>query len=245
MKQRTFQQIYDFCLLDRTYNAYYAIPGSFECKSRGQYRYYYNSLGRSGQCRAGTYIYTQSQKQLERFINNRQQDFYFHVDKESFAEVDYQKFEGQTVYIVAHIRENGVQVEYTHPYNDRYENDRIRFTARSHNSFDKQGLIKEVRNHIDKYLLLPAGRYRDLQIQYRVPKEKFTNWYRREYRWQQERKHEQEYRDMFNKYMPEEPKMSWDNCYDALCASGAFSDFGCDEYERDDLTGQFYDMCNR
>jgi hypothetical protein len=74
---KTFQQIYDFCLLDAAYNAYFNIPDQFKCKSRNQYRYYYNNLSSRGQSRAGTYIYSQSMRQLERFFNKQQQDFYF------------------------------------------------------------------------------------------------------------------------------------------------------------------------
>ncbi len=242
---RTFQQIYDFCLLDRTYNAYYTIPEQFNCRSREQYRYYYNNLSHRGQSRAGTYIYSQSMRQLDRFLNRQRQDFYFHINEQTFEEVDYQKFKGKTIYIVAHIRNNGVRVEYTHPYKHRFDDDRVSFTARSHNRFDKQGLIKEVQNHINKNLLFPPGRYRGLQVQYRIPKEKFADWYRHEYKWELERKHEQEYWDMYNKYIPEEPKVSWDECYDALNISGLFSDFGCDEFERYEMTSQFYDICNR
>jgi len=242
---RTFQQIYDFCLLDATYNAYYSIPDSFECKSREQYRYYYNNLSSRGQSRAGTYIYSQSQRQLERFLNNQQQDFYFHINEETFEEVNYQTFEGKSIYIVAHIRKNGAQIQYTHPYKCSYENDKVWFTVRSHNKFDKQGLIDEVRNHIDKELLYPLGCYRDLQIQYRIPKDKFIDWYRHEYKWQQERKHEQEYWSMIDTHSPSEPETSWDDCYDMLQVSGVFFDFNADEYEREEMTDKLYNMYNR
>lgn len=242
---KTFQQIYDFCLLDKTYNEYYNIPDHFKCKSREQYRYYYNNLSSRGQSRAGTYIYSQALRQLERFLNKQQQDFYFHINEETFDEVDYQKFEGPTIYIVAHVRNTGVQIQYTHPYKHSFENDRVFFTARSHNKFDKQGLINEVQNHFSKKLLFPPGRYRDLQVEHRIPKEKFIDWYKHEYKWSQERKHDREYWDMLNKYIPEEPGMNWDDCYDLLETSGMFFDFGCDDFERDDMTNQFYNLCNR
>ncbi|MDR1501803.1 MAG: hypothetical protein LBT43_05045 [Prevotella sp.] len=242
---RTFQQIYDFCLLDATYNAYYNIPDHFECKSREQYKYYYNNLSNRGQSRAGTYIYSQSQRQLERFLADQQQDFYFHINEETYEEVDYQTFEGRTIYIVAHVRKGGVQIQYNHPYKSSYENDMVWFSARSHNKFDKRGLINEVRNHINKVLLYPPGRYRDLQMQYRIPKDKFVEWYRHEFKWQQERRHEQEYFDMLDTYFPSEPEASWDDCYDILQASGAFFDFNADEYEREEMTNMFYNMCNR
>ncbi|GAB6119614.1 hypothetical protein [Dysgonomonas termitidis] len=244
-KTMTFQQIYDFCLLDAAYNAYFNIPDQFKCKSRNQYRYYYNNLSSRGQSRAGTYIYSQSMRQLERFLNKQQQDFYFHINEETFEEVDYQKFEGKTIYIVAHIRGNGVQIEYNHPYKCSYEQDRIWFIPRSHNRFDKQGLIKEVQNHINTKLLFPPGRYRELQEEYRIPKEKFVDWYRHEYKWSQERKHEQEHWDMIEKYTPDN-SVSFEDSLDLLRASGMFYDFGIDdEYEQEEMADQFMRMCNR
>ncbi|MBF0648719.1 hypothetical protein IR083_07790 [Dysgonomonas sp. GY75] len=242
---KTFQQIYDFCLLDATYNAYYNIPDHFECKSREQYRYYYNNLSHRGQCRAGTYIYSQSQRQLERFIKGQQQDFYIHIDDETFEIVDYRKYEGPTIYIVVHIAKDGVIIQYEHPYKSSCENNLIRFTPRSHRLFNKGGIVQEVKNHFYRHHLYPEGRYRDLQIEYRIPKDKFVNWYRHEYRRQQERKHDQEHRDMVNTCSPPEPEMSWDDCYGLLQASGAFFDFNADEYEREEMTDMFYNMCNK
>ena len=241
---RTFQEIYDFCKLDRTYNEYYNIPDDFSCKSREQYRYYHASISPRGVSRAGTFIYCQSRKQLERFINNQQQDFYFHINKD-YEEVDYQKFEGVTIYIVAHIRNDGVHIQYTHPYKSRYENDRVYFIPRSHNRFDKQGLIKEVQNHFNKKMLYPPGRYRKLQIQYRIPKERFANWYRRDYKWQQERIYEQEYWDMWNAYNPD-TSISFEESFELLNASGMFFDFGVDsDCEREELAVEFMNMCNK
>lgn len=245
-KPKTFQQIYDFCFLDRTYNEYYNIPEQFKCKSREQYKYYYNDLSSRGQSRSGTYIYSQSMRQLERFLNNQQQDFYFHVDEETFEEVDYQKFEGKTIYIVAHIRENGVQIQYTHPYKHSYEDDKIWFSPRSHNPYNKQGLIKEVENHFYTKLLFTKGRYRELQIKYRITKEKFEDWYRHEYKWQQERKHEHEYWEMIEKYSPKQQYLDYDDARWLLRAHGIFFDFGYDtEAEQDVLTEEFMEMCNR
>ncbi len=240
---KTFQQIYDFCKLDATYNAYYTIPDHFKCKSREQYRYYYNKLGSRGQCRAGTYIYSQAMNQLGRFLKKQQTDFYFHINEETFEEIDYQKFEGPTIYIVAHIRNTGVQIQYTHPFRYRNEDYWVFFTARSHNKFDKQGLIDEVQSHFNKKLLFPPGRYRNLQVEHRIPKEKFTDWYRHEYKWKQQRKHEQEYWNMLEEYSSDD-SISFDDCYDLLQASGAFFDFNADEYERDEMTDMFYRMCN-
>lgn len=43
----------------------------------------------------------------------------------------------------------------------------------------------------------------------------------------------------------EDTEIGWEDCYDLLEASGAFFDLGCDEFERDDITEQFYNLCNR
>jgi hypothetical protein len=174
---KTFQQIYDFCRLDATYNAYFNIPGQFECTVRKIYKYYHGNLGR-GHSRSGTYIYSQSQRQLERFLKGQRQDFHIHVDPETYEPIDYQESEGQTIYIVAHIRRNGVLVGFNHPFESRCNTGSIYFTARSHRNYDAPGLIEEVKRYIEKNLLFPPGRYRDLQLEYKVPKERFAGWYK-------------------------------------------------------------------
>lgn len=65
MKTRTFQEIYDFCRTDLTYQAYFHIPDEF-C-DRTKARYYYGEFS-GGRSRKGTFIYTQSMRQLERFL---------------------------------------------------------------------------------------------------------------------------------------------------------------------------------
>lgn len=234
---RTFQEIYDFCRNDRTYRTYYDVPEQFHCTHR-QYKYYYHEVY-NGQCRAGTFLFHQRCVQLERFLQGQSEDYYFHVFPFSFEEADRQKYEDFLIHIVAHIKERGVQICFTHPYTG----DDVYFTARSHRPFNKEGLIGEVKTYIEKRLLLPPGRYRNLQVEYKIPKEKFPQWYKA----YKERVHlaeEQEYWAMIEKYQPDD-RISYEDSYNLLAASGVFFDFNCDEYERDQMTEEFMDMCNR
>ena len=169
---RTFQEIYDFCKNDRTYRTYYDVPDHFACTQK-QYRYYYHDV-RGGQCRGGIFLFHQRCVQLERFLRGLRQDFYLHIFPHSYKEADRQKHEDFLIFIVAHVEERGVHVKFTHPYTG----DDIYFIARSHRPFNKEGLIGEVKAYIDKHLLLPPGRYRDLQVEYKIPKEKFLGWYK-------------------------------------------------------------------
>lgn len=234
---RTFQEIYDFCRNDRTYRTYYDVPDQFACTQK-QYRYYYHDV-RGGQCRRGTFLFHQRCVQLERFLRGLRQDFYLHIFPHSYKEADRQKHEDFLIFIVAHVEERGVHVKFTHPYTG----DDIYFIARSHRPFNKEGLIGEVKAYIDKHLLLPPGRYRDLQVEYKIPKEKFLGWYKT----YKERIHiaeEQAHWDMIEKYQPDN-RMSYEDSYNLLAASGMFFDFNCDEYERNQMTEEFMDICNR
>lgn len=234
---RTFQEIYDFCRNDRTYRTYYDVPDQFACTQK-QYRYYYHDV-RGGQCRRGTFIFHQRCVQLERFLRGLRQDFYLHIFPHSYKEADRQKHEDFLIFIVAHVEERGVHVKFTHPYTG----DDIYFIARSHRPFNKEGLIGEVKAYIDKHLLLPPGRYRDLQVEYKISKEKFPGWYKT----YKERIHiaeEQAHWDMIEKYQPDN-RMSYEDSYNLLAASGMFFDFNCDEYERNQMTEEFMDICNR
>ncbi len=234
---RTFQEIYDFCKNDRTYRTYYDVPDHFACTQK-QYRYYYHDV-RGGQCRGGTFLFHQRCVQLERFLRGLRQDFYLHIFPHSYKEADRQKHEDFLIFIVAHVEERGVHVKFTHPYTG----DDIYFIARSHRPFNKEGLIGEVKAYIDKHLLLPPGRYRDLQVEYKIPKEKFLGWYKT----YKERIHiaeEQAHWDMIEKYQPDN-RMSYEDSYNLLAASGMFFDFNCDEYERNQMTEEFMDICNR
>lgn len=234
---RSLQEIYDFCRNDRTYRAYYDVPNQFAC-THEQYKYYYHNV-RNGQCRGGTFLYHQRCVQLERFLRGQKQDFYIHVFPHSYEEANRQKYEDFLIFIVAHVEEHGVHIHFTHPYTG----EDIYFIARSHRPFSKEGLIGEVKAYIEKYLLLPPGRYRDLQVEHKIPKEKFPRWYKA----YKERVHdaeEQEYWAMIEKYQPDN-RINYEDSYNLLAASGIFFDLNCDDYERDEMTQEFMNLCNR
>lgn len=171
MKTRTFQEIYDFCQSDLTYRSYFQIPNELYCPPARR-NYYYGSV-RNGQSRAGTFIYCQSQQQLERFLEGTKNRFHIHIDPATYKVVDFQTFLGHTVYTVARIEEKGVRIKFNHPFVTCWHMDDIYFTPRSHRLFNTDGLIAEVRTYIEKHLLFPPGRYRDLQKEYQIPKKCF------------------------------------------------------------------------
>lgn len=245
---KSFQQIYDFCRNDAIYNVYYNIPDSFVCKSRHQYQYFYGTLIKErGISRAGTILYGAARKQIKGFLGGIKEDYYIHVCQKTFEIVDYHNFEGQTIYIRAHVGKNGVYIEYDHPYRSPYKDERlIWFTPRSHLPFNERGIVIEAKKHFYKNHLFPAGRYQDLQLEYEIPKERFVEWYKTEYLWRKKIAEDAEYLDMLEYYStPPPPETTWEECNDLLRASGIFYDFNCDEIEEYDMTDRFYDMCNR
>lgn len=240
MKTRTFQEIYDFCHLDLTYRSYFQIPSDLYCPP-AQRRYYYGSV-RNGQSRAGTFIYCQSQRQLERFMEGAKDSFHIHIDPKTYKQVDFQRFQGYTVYIVARIKENGVHISFNHPFATCWNADDIYFTPRSHRSFNIDGLIAEVRAYIEKYLLFPLGRYHDLQLEHQIPKNLFAGWYK-QYKKEQHIQAEYEHWEMVDMYRHKDD-ISFEDAHNLLAASGAFFDFNCDEFEREELTEEFVRICN-
>lgn len=242
MGTRTFQEIYDFCQTNNTYRTYFQIPDSWHIHDLAARKYYYGEI-RNGQCRAGTFIYGQSMRQLERFLHGTRQDYYIHLDAATYEEVKLNDAmcTRSTVYVVVHIRKNGVQIGFTHPF--RQKQDKwIYFTPRSHRPFTKEGIIAETKTFIDRYVLLPQGRYRDLQTAHRIPKENFIPWYK-EYRQEQHRIAECHHEAMIEKYRSSND-LSYEDAYNLLAASGIFFDLNSDEYEKDELTEQFLRMCN-
>lgn len=244
---RTLQQIYDFCLSDRTYNEYYHIPGPFECKSREQYRYYHTNLGRRGQSRSGTYIFHQSQKQLFRFLGIKHDrdagNLRFFLDKNTYELANNQDYEypDDLIYIRCCICKKGVLIEFSHPFN---RVDDIIYCGRSHQPYTEEGVRRDVINYINKHLLYPPGRYRDLQVEHQIYKKDFVKWYKNEYLPEVKAREKREYLNMLDEYAPQEPELDWDECYGLLQGFGIFSDFGCDDFEKDEMTDQFYFLCN-
>jgi hypothetical protein len=242
---RTLQEIYDFCLLDRTYNAYFSIPDPFDCKSREQYRYYHAPVCSRGVSRAGTFIYGQSQMQLHRFLGIR--DFrdewvMFHIDAKTYEITDphlYDSF-AETIYITTGITRMGVRIRFTHPFNRTKD---IFYDARSHNEYTKEGVRRDVVNYINKHLLYPPGRYRDLQMEYKIRKEDFVKWYKT-YKKTLQAQYDMEYWKMYDRYYPDN-SISFEESYSILEMYGAFYDFGVDdEYERESMAEDFMRVSN-
>lgn len=240
MKTRTFQEIYDFCRSDLTYRSYFQIPSDLYCLP-AQKSYYYGSV-RNGQSRAGTFIYCQSQRQLERFLRGAKDSFHIHINPKTYEKVDFQTFPGHTVYIVARIEEKGVHIKFNHPFATCWNMDDIYFTPHSHRPFNRDGLIAEVKSYIERYLLLPPGRYRDLQLKYEVLKESFPVWYK-QYSKEQHVQAEYEHWKMVDMYRHKDD-ISFEDAHNLLAASGMFFDLNCDEFEKQELTEQFVRICN-
>jgi hypothetical protein len=242
---RTLQEIYDFCLLDGTYNAYYNIPDTFQCKSREQYRYYHAPVCSRGVSRAGSFIYRQSRMQLYRFlgVNDGEECIRFHVDAETYEITDphLNDSRANAIYITTRITGKGVLVCFSHPFN-RMED--ITYRARSHNEYTQEGLRRDVVNYINKYLLYPPGRYRELQIEYKVRKENFVNWYKT-YKKFLQAQYDREYWEMYDRYYPDK-SISFEESYETLVTYGIFDDFGVDdEWEREAMAEEFMQICNR
>lgn len=240
MKIRTFQEIYDFCRTDSTYRSYFEASDESRITGARARKYYYGDI-RRGQCRLGTFIYCQSMRQLERFLGGARQDHYIHIDPLTCREVSLkdEMFPHPAVYVVVHVRERGVQIEIDHPLHDGW----VSFTARSHRPFTKEGIMEEAKSYIDRHILLAPGRYRDLQTEHMVPKEKFPAWYSL-YREGLHERAESEHRDMVDQYRRGND-LTHEEARDILAASGIFFDLNCDEFERAELTEEFVRLCNR
>ncbi|MBF0578190.1 hypothetical protein [Dysgonomonas sp. GY617] len=246
---KTCQQIYDFCLLDATYNSYYNVPDYFHCTTHQQYKYYHGNLNQRGISRAGNFICHQSRMQLYRFMgvkpNWNADSLRFFLDPETYHianRADYQ-YPGLLIYVRCHIIKQGVNIEFSHPFN-RLED--VIFISRSHNPYSEEGIRLDVLNYINKKLFIPPGRYRDLQLEHKIYKENFIKWYKKEYLPAVKRQNEWEEYEMKEEYTTQPSEVNWDDCYDMLNMVGAFSDFGADyESERYDMTDQLFEMCTK
>ena len=240
MKARTFQEIYDFCHSDDTYRTYFRAPDESRITDHRIREYYYGEI-RGGQCRTGTFLYCQSMRQLERFLRGTRQDHYIHLDVQTCKAVSLKDEMPlhSTVYVVVHIREDGVRFEIEHPLHRGW----VHFTARSHRPFTREGIIAEAKSYIDRHILLAPGRYRDLQLEHMVSKEQFPAWYG-QYKKRLHDRAESEHWDMADRHRHRND-ITYKEAHDTLAASGIFFDLNCDEFERDEITEQFVQLCNR
>ena len=169
------------------------------------------------------------------------QDHYIHIDPLTCREVSLKDdmFPHRTAYIVVHVRRQGVRIEIEHPLHKGW----VDFTARSHRPFTREGIIAEAKSYIDRHILLAPGRYRDLQLEHMVSREQFPTWYR-QYKKRLHDRAEAEHQDMVERYRYRND-ITYGEARDMLAASGIFFDLNCDEFERDEITEQFVQLCNR
>jgi len=247
-KPKTLQQIYDFCLLDPTFNFYFNIPDHFACKTREQYKYYYGNLGSRGLSRSGTFLYHQSLMQLYRFMGLKPDwnadSLLFFIDAVSFEMADRDKYEypHELIYIRVHIRRKGAEISFSHPFNRMLD---VTYVSRSHHPYTPEGIRLDVIEYINKNLLYPPGRFRDLQLEHKVVKKDFIDWYK-SYKIRMAYLAEDEHWSMVEKYSKKPQYTDYDEAYWLLSAHGIFQDFGYDtEGERDELTEEFMNLCNR
>lgn len=244
---RNFQEIYDFCHQDNTWRSYFNVPEPDSIRNRRVYKYWYGDV-RDGQCRTSTFLYSQSLRQLERFLGKDvQTDWYIHVSNtQLFPDTDSETCFAleNSNYVIAHVRADGVVISFENLFTQNpFEQERIYFTARTHHSFTQQGIIAAVKGHIEKNLLFPSGRFRNLQLAFGISKKIFPDWYKK-YRIRLHEQAEQEHLNIKSKYKEKNAWMSFEDAYDILAASGMFYDFCSDEYERKELTQEFANMYN-
>lgn len=252
METKSFQEIYDFCKTDATYRAYYNLPvWPHDFSSREKYDYYYRSFAPRGLSRAGTFMYCQGQRQLCRFLGVEGldtpqmvvfADWYQgkieRVDRRTYCHLGWRAFA-----IHARIDEKGVYIWFEHPI-DRNK-DSIRFVARSHRLYDEDGVFAEAMAYIEKHLLLPKGRYRDLQLKARIEKERFWTWYKT-YREDEKRNAALRHEIMLDSYRKKErDPMTYAECYTMMAQLGLFEELGADRYERYELATELCDIMNR
>lgn len=250
MRTRNFQELSDFCRYDMTYRSYYDLPPwASQYPSRKKYDYYHRPFAPRDVSRAGTFIYYQAQKQLCRFLGVKElMGLHAYVARTSdgFRKVDrkeYNKYERWNSFIVfARMDEKGVRIHFDHPFGWNYES--ITFYARSHRPFNEEGIFEEAMAYIDKHILFPKGRYRDLQLRACKTKNEFVRWYH-SYRQTEKERAQTEHEAMLDKYMKKREPMSYQECYAALALSGLFEDVGADRFERHELACEFMDIMNR
>lgn len=251
MKTKSFQEIYDFCKSDSTYRVYYDLPvWPHDFPSREKYEYYFRSFPPHGLSRAGTFVYHQGERQLCRFLGIDTSDRLFLTVYADWRDgqismVDsstYRRHLVSAFSIHASIGGKGVRIRFDNPFKPSKQ---VSFIARSHRPFNADGIFAEAITWIEKHLLLPPGRYRDLQLRARVDKSHFVGWYKR-YRENEKLEAELRHQAMLDRYRTKEREpMTYNECYILMHRLGLFEELGADRYERHELASEFCDIMNR
>lgn len=249
MKTRNFQEIHDFCKLDDTFRVYHSLPRwANEYPSRKKYDYYWREFAPRDVSRAGTFLYHQAWKQLCRFLGwDDTQSFSVYVERtaDGFREVDYKYYRSHfagTFVVFGRLDEQGVRIHFEHPFD--WNKEKIVFHPRSHRPFTKEGVFDEAMAYIDKHILLPEGRYRNLQLWAGKTKEEFVKWYK-VYRENEKQKAEAEHEAMLDRYRKHREPMSYLECYALMSGIGLFEELGADRYERHELASELCEIMNR
>lgn len=228
MKTRTFSEIHNFCMTDTTFREYYDAPEEVKC-TREQWEYYYADRG-DGTTYCGTVLFGQSQERLEQFLGHEPAQILLIVDIRTFGRLNVNPHNGLAISICARIKGSGVEIEFSEPFTGPYNRRYCRFAPLSERPFSGDGVIDEVRTYCDEHFLLPAGRYRDVQIRMRWPRQDFIRRYLL-YLQAARQEDEQRHRDMLLKYAFER-YIDDEEAYRRLESNGFFNDLNCDEDER-------------
>jgi hypothetical protein len=190
--------------------------------------------------------------ELERFMGDTSPNFHIHVDRLTYEIIDRETHDFdlyERLYITTSIGRCGVRIEFNDPFCKTME--RFSFLARSHRRYDEKGVVEEVKAYIEKNMLFPEGRWRNLQIACKVRKEDFSGWYKNIFKKAVKEKEISDYEDMIEKYTPkkENPErefLDYEEAENILSCAGVFFDFGIDdEFSRDELICEFMELCNR
>ncbi len=176
MATRTFKEIRDFCLNDGEYREYYDVPSSARC-TREQWERYYKDRG-DGTTYCGTELFGQSQERLAEFLGQEPPHILLTLDLRTFEVIYQNPYNGLGLTVSARVSGDGVKLEFSEPFLGPYHHRTCSFTPTSDRPFSTEGVIAEVRAYCDEHLLLPPGRYRDIQIERRWPKRLFVELYK-------------------------------------------------------------------
>lgn len=241
MKTRTFREIHNFCMTDSRFREYYDAPEQGKC-TREQWEHYYADRG-DGTTYCGTVLFGQSQERLEQFLGHEPAQILLTVDIRTFERLDVNPHNGLGLSICARIKGSGVEIEFSEPFTGSYNQQYRCFTPSSERPFSEDGVIDEVRAYCDEHYLLPTGRYRNLQIEMRCPRQDFILRYLL-YLQAARQDDEQQHRDMLLKYAFEK-YINDEEAYRHLKDAGIFDNLNCDEDERLIMAEAFAENYNK
>ncbi len=241
MRTRTFKEIRDFCIADREYREYYDVPEPSRC-TREQWDLYHRDRG-DGTTYCGTVLYGRSQERLGRFLGQEPPHILLTLDIRTFEVVDENPHNGLGLTVSARVSGFGVKVEFSEPFLGPYRHRTCCFTPVSNRPFSHEGVVAEVKAYCDEHLLLPPGRYRDIQIDRRWPKRHFRELYRK-YREMEVSENERRHEEMLTRYAHDR-FITDEQAYLQLSAEGMFSDMHGYDEEQLGLAEEYAEDHNR